>query len=174
MRADVETADVIVASVATLGRKSVDSCISDRLAKFDSNRFKCVIIDEAHHSAAPSYRRIMNHLGAFSPDSHLLVWGCSATFKRFDSQPLDLFQKIVYHLELPDLMSQGWLCPAEVLQISTEISLDQVDVQNGDFSLDQLSLALNTPNRNTLIAETWYKEAVQSKKPFLKNTIFIG
>lgn len=161
LKADLRSADVVVASVATLGRKS--SALKDRLSEYDCNLFKCVIIDEAHHSAAPSYRRIMNHLGAFSPESHLLVWGCSATFKRFDAQPLDLFQKIVYHLELPELMSQGWLCPAEVLQIRTEISLDEVGVQNGDFSLDQLSLALNTPNRNRLIAETWYKEAIVSK-----------
>jgi hypothetical protein len=57
--ADPSMADVIVASVPTLGRKG-----STRLDKYDPEEFKCIIIDEAHHAAASSYARILEHFGA--------------------------------------------------------------------------------------------------------------
>jgi ATP-dependent helicase IRC3 len=163
IRADVGSADIIVASVPTLGRKGLNDDSNDRLRGLDPKLFKCIIIDEAHHSAAPSYRRIMEHFGAFREESHLLVWGCSATFRRFDDQPLNLFQKVVYHLDLPVLMREGWLCRAELFQICTELNLDGIRVKDGDFSTEDLSLALNTPNRNFLIAQTWQEEAVKSR-----------
>lgn len=177
IRADVKTADIIVASVPTLGRRassssllhdsinesSVDS-ISSRLRGLDPALFKCIIIDEAHHSAAPSYRRIMEHFGAFDENSHLLVWGCSATFRRFDDRPLDLFQRVTYHIDLPTLMRDGWLCRAEVFQVSTDFILDaRVAGREGDFSVEDLSLALNTENRNKFIAQTWMEKALLGK-----------
>ncbi len=163
VKANVETADIIVASVPTLGRRNSAGEVNDRLRGLNPELFKCIVIDEAHHSAAPSYRRIMDHFGAFRENSHLLVWGCSATFRRFDDQPLDLFQKVIYHLELPSLMQDGWLCPVEMFQICTELNLDGIRVKDDDFSSEDLSLALNTPNRNFLIAQTWQEEALKSK-----------
>lgn len=68
--ADIDVADVIVASVPTLGRQG-----SKRLEKFDPTRFKCIIIDEAHHSVAPTYMAIINHFKALEKNSHILLWG---------------------------------------------------------------------------------------------------
>jgi ATP-dependent helicase IRC3 len=55
-------ADVIVASVPTLGRAG-----STRLADLRAESFKAVIIDEAHHATASTYLRILDHLGARDP-----------------------------------------------------------------------------------------------------------
>lgn len=175
-RANVDTTDIILASVPTIGRRQ-DASVSERLQRFNPEFFKSIIIDEAHHSAAPSYRRVLEHFGAFHNDSHLLVWGCSATFRRNDNLGLgNLFQEITYHLNMSDLINQNWLSPAEVAQIYTDFNLDSVnyDAGNDDFSLDDLSLAVNTPQRNTMIAETWHKEAVISiKHAFILVLIFI-
>lgn len=75
-KANEVRADVVVASVQTLSR-------ADRLAQVPSCRwdprdgsalfatygqpFDLVVVDEAHHAAADSYRRILTHLGAGSP-----------------------------------------------------------------------------------------------------------
>ena len=164
--ADISRADVIVASVPTLGRRDESTGSCERLKRFNPADFKCIIIDEAHHSAAPSYRRILDHFGALCPDSHLLVWGCSATFRRNDHLALgDLFQKVVYHVEMNHMIKKGWLCRPELLQVFTEFNVDSVcmDSSGEDFSLDDLSLTLNTPKRNDLIAKTWLEEAKNSK-----------
>lgn len=164
--ADVNRADVIVASVPTLGRRDEITGFCERLKRFDPNEFKCIIIDEAHHSVAPSYKRILDHFGAFSPDSHLLVWGCSATLRRNDHLALgDLFQKVVYHVEMNHMIKKGWLCQPELLQVFTEFNVGLVpfDSSGHDLSLDDLSLTLNTPKRNELIAKTWLEEARTSK-----------
>lgn len=54
-------ADVVVASVPTLGRSG-----SPRLSKFSPTHFKAIIIDEAHHSTSSTYLRILDHFGAVS------------------------------------------------------------------------------------------------------------
>lgn len=165
--ADLDRADVIVASVPTLGRRDESSGTCERLKRFNPDEFKCIIIDEAHHSAAPSYRRILDHFNALSPESHLLVWGCSATLRRNDHLALgDLFQKVVYHVEMGHMIQNGWLCRPELLQVFTEFNVENVvfDSTGEDFSLDDLSLTLNTPKRNELIAETWLSEAQISKQ----------
>ena len=163
--ADLGRADVIVASVPTLGRRDEKSGTCERLKRFNPDEFKCIIIDEAHHSAAPSYRRILDHFNALNPQSHLLVWGCSATLRRNDHLALgDLFEKVVYHVEMNRMIQNGWLCRPELLQVFTEFNVENVpfDSAGEDFSLDDLSLTLNTPKRNELIAETWLNEAHKS------------
>ena len=160
--ADVSRADVIVASVPTLGRRDEVNGSCERLKRFNPDDFKCIIIDEAHHSAAPSYKRILDHFGAFSPTSHLLIWGCSATLRRNDHLALgDLFQKVVYHVDMNHMINKGWLCKPDLFQVFTEFNVDSVsfDSSGQDFSLDDLSLTLNTPKRNELIAKTWLEEA---------------
>jgi ATP-dependent helicase IRC3 len=77
-RAADPTADVVIASVPTLGTR-----LSERLAKFDPQLFKCIIIDEAHHAPTESFGRVLNHFGVLSDDSHIFLWGCSATPARF-------------------------------------------------------------------------------------------
>jgi len=68
--------DIIIASVRSLTS-------GERLAKFDPRRFKLVLVDEAHHIVAPTYRTALAHFGLNdkSPDSPVLV-GVSATFSQ--------------------------------------------------------------------------------------------
>lgn len=166
-RANVDRADIVVASVPTLGRNDDNTQNNERLERFRAEDFKCIIIDEAHHSAAPSYKKILDHFGVFSDDSHILVWGCSATLRRNDHLALgDMFEKVVYHVDIQSMIQSGWLCKPNIFEIYTELDLDSVgfDKNAGDFSLSDLSLAINTPKRNNLIAETWKSEAADSKK----------
>ena len=52
-------APVVVASVQTLSRPQ-------RLAQLRPG-FATLVVDEAHHATAPTYRRILRHCGAFAP-----------------------------------------------------------------------------------------------------------
>lgn len=161
-RADPDASDVVVASVPTLGRKDCR-----RLENYDPRMFKAVIIDEAHHAAATTYKRIFEHFGLLpdpskEPPSSILLWGCSATFSRNDHLELgEVFEKVVYHVEMQRLIQEGWLCQPVAISVHTDIDLDRVQVSptTGDFDADELSLAIDTPARNRLIVETWIQTA---------------
>src|SRR5215211_5940191 len=56
---DEAEAAIVVASIQTLARPN-------RLARV--GRFGLVVVDEAHHAAAESYRQVLEVLGAFEPD----------------------------------------------------------------------------------------------------------
>jgi ATP-dependent helicase IRC3 len=40
---------------------------------YDPNHFKTIIVDEAHHAAAQSYLRIINHFKVGDPNSRMLL-----------------------------------------------------------------------------------------------------
>ena len=65
---------VVVASVPTLGRKG-----SGRLPRLDPDRFFLIVVDEAHHATAKTYRRILKYFGVFEPDTPKLIVGFTAT-----------------------------------------------------------------------------------------------
>ena len=93
---DDHTAPIVVASVQTLGRaKRMDRITWD---------FATVIVDEAHHAVAATYRRILERTGSFKKSGPLTL-GVTATPMRGDRVGLDhVFQKIVYRKSLLDMI----------------------------------------------------------------------
>lgn len=53
------------------------------------------------------------------------------------------------------MIKEGWLCPVKVTSVQTRVDIDNVSIKQGDFETRQLSNAVNTPNRNRLIVDTW-------------------
>lgn len=149
--------DVVIASVPTLGRVLSGA---SRLQKFDPADFKCIIIDEAHHSVTDTYMRIMEHFGVLDGRSpHILLWGCSATLSRFDELALgSIYEKVTFHKDIRTMIEEGWLCPFQTYQIVTNVDLTAVRKRD-DFDTTALSLAINTPVRNDLVARTWKRIA---------------
>lgn len=86
-------ADITITSI-----QSVNS--GDRMAKFDPDHFKLVIVDEAHHIVARQYLNLLEHFGLRHPSplpSPALV-GVSATFSRSDGVELGAaIDHIVFH-----------------------------------------------------------------------------
>ena len=145
--------DVVVASVPTMGRAN-----SDRIEKFPKDYFKTIIIDEAHHAAAPTYRKIVDY---FQPN---LLLGVTATPQRSDSTRLiDVFQEIVYYKTIEDLIKQGWLTRLVGYRIKTETDLTEIEVNDGDFVQSQLQDAVNNPQRNASIVAA-YQEICKERK----------
>ena len=69
---------------------SVQSMVN-RLNRFKPDEFDTIIVDEAHHAVAPSYRRILDH---FKPR---LVLGFTATPNRSDGVGLGaVFTDVIY------------------------------------------------------------------------------
>ena len=142
---------VVVASVPTLGRKG-----SGRLHRLDPDRFFLIVVDEAHHATATTYKRILENFGVFSPETRKLLVGFTATPKRGDGVGLDaVFQEIVYSSSLPEMIRSGYLSPVAGYRVETDVDLSRVKTRMGDFVVTQLSEAVNVRRRNEIIVEVF-------------------
>jgi superfamily II DNA or RNA helicase len=145
--------DVVVASVPTLGRAE-----SERILKYPRDYFNSIVIDEAHHAAAPSYRRILDYFN--SP----FVLGVTATPQRSDNTRLtDVFEEIVYYKTIQDLIEEGYLCPLVGYRIKTNTDISGVATHEGDYVASQLEDAIDNPERNDSIV-TAYNNLVPGSK----------
>ena len=120
---------VTVGSVQTLMR-------DQRLEALAPDRFDCVIVDEAHHSASASYRKILDH---FDAD----VLGVTATPDRADRQDLGkVFDSLAYEYGLAQAVRDGYLCPIKAQTIPLDIDITSVSTQSGDYAAGELGDAL--------------------------------
>ena len=96
--------DFIFATIQTLSKDEV-------LKKYDRQAFDAIVIDEAHHSSASSYKKVMDY---FTPELWL---GMTATpDKRDDNLEgrniYEIFNhQIAYEIRLQDAMEEDLLCP---------------------------------------------------------------
>src|SRR3989475_4967611 len=137
---DEHTAPTVVASVQTLSRRT-------RLSRLVPD-FQTIVIDEAHHAPAPTYRRILEYCRAWHPDGPLVV-GVTATPERGDHHSLrPVFDRIVYQKTLLEMMQAGYLVDLRALQVLLQADFGALRTQHGDFvdaELETLLLAANAP-----------------------------
>ena len=113
-------ADYIFTTVQTMSKEDV-------LSQFSPSHFDAIIIDEAHHSSADSYKKLMNY---FTPKLWL---GMTATPDKrddhMDGQNIyEIFDhQIACEIRLQDAMEEDLLCPFHYFGI-TDLQLE--DGQN--------------------------------------------
>lgn len=150
-------ADVVVASVPTLGRAS-----SDRLDEFGPGYFKTIVVDEGHHAAAPTYRRILDYF----PDA--LHLGVTATPRRGDNVGLsEVFEEIIYSRSLEELINEGFLAPLAGYRYNSPVDLSHVKIVRGDYAEGELAAAVNTDARNEAIVEAYKDYGEDGKRKAL-------
>jgi len=107
--------DYIFATVQTLNR-------DEHLQKYEPDAFDCIILDEAHHSSANTYQKVMNY---FTPKLWL---GMTATPDKRDDdiEEKNIYQifnyQIAYEIRLQQAMEENMLCPFHYFGI-TDVSL---------------------------------------------------
>ncbi len=103
--------DYVFATVQTLNKE-------EHLTRYKQEDFDCIILDEAHHSSANSYQKVMSY---FAPKLWL---GMTATpDKRDDNEEgrniYEIFHhQIAYEIRLQQAMEQNLLCPFHYFGIS--------------------------------------------------------
>jgi superfamily II DNA or RNA helicase len=131
---------------------SVQSMRGNRLKSWDRSTFDLVIIDEAHHGAAQTYRNIVEHFQCFNDEKRTPLIGVTATPMRSDKVGLGvLFQEISASYPLPDLIEKKYLCNLRAIAVDSDTDLRRVRVRAGDFAQGELEEAVNTDKRNLLI-----------------------
>lgn len=132
-------ARVQVASVQTLARRTMPEGIDN------------VVIDEAHHATADSYRDVIN---AGPP-----VIGLTATPFRLSGEPLDMFGSLHVAAYADELMDAGHLIDPRVRSHS-QPDMSGARIMRGDFAAGQLADRCNMPDLIGDIVSEWRKHAL--------------
>ena len=103
-------ADYVFATIQSLNR-------DEHLAKYREDSFDCIVLDEAHHTSADSYQKVMNY---FKPKLWL---GMTATpDKNDDVKRRNIYEifdhNIAYEIRLKQAMEENMLCPFHYFGIS--------------------------------------------------------
>ena len=110
---------ITVASIQTMCR---------RLSSVARDAFKIVVIDEAHHSTADTYRSLIEHFDAY-------VLGVTATPDRSDRQSLgDIFSDLAYEYDMLSAIGDGWLCPIRSFLVKTEADFSGIRKIAGELA----------------------------------------
>lgn len=129
-------ADIVFASVQTLARNA-------HLTRFDSRAFDYIVVDEFHHAAAATYRRIIDH---FQPG---FLLGLTATPDRSDGGDLLGLceENLVYECDLWSGIDRGLLAPFHYFGVPDPVEYDQIPWRSGRFDEAALTEAVATQVR---------------------------
>ena len=132
--------------------------ISRNLEEFKPDDFGYVIIDECHHGAADTYRKVLSY---FRPEFTL---GLTATPDRADGESiLEDFKNVAHKLDLKEAVELGELVPIRCIRVKTNVDLSTVRINGINYYSQDLESKLFVPERNKLLAET-YLNYVKNKK----------
>jgi len=142
--------DVVFATVQTL-EKNLDLI----------GRIDYFVIDEAHHAAADSYYKCVEHLTELNPG--LLVLGFTATPARADGKGLgDVFTNTAYQVEIDLLIELGYLVQPKsyILDIGVNKEIAEVTRQGrlSDVQRQELMSDIYDPHLPRIVEE-WEKLA---------------
>ena len=118
-RPDGSRPKIAVASIQTLQK---------RLHEVPRDAFRIVVVDEAHHATADSYRAVLAHF-----DAHLL--GVTATPDRSDRVPLgEVFSTVAFEYDMRRAIEDGWLCPIRSFLVQTQADFSGVRKVAGELA----------------------------------------
>ena len=131
-----------------------NSRFEEFFALLNSDFYDYIVIDEAHHSQADSYRKLFNH---FQPQ---LLVGLTATPERMDGKDLrpDFGNRISAEIRLPQALQAGLLTPFQYLCISDDTDLSDDSLWSGQkYNIERLADKLCAKTRARLIVDALHK-----------------
>lgn len=114
---------------------SIQSLRGSRLERHKAaSDIRTIVIDEAHHAPAASYKRLLSEF----PNAKVL--GVTATPSKGMSS---VFESLAYGYELDAAIRDGWLCDIVTKQVfCSEIDISNIKTKSGDLSDADIELAV--------------------------------
>jgi superfamily II DNA or RNA helicase len=115
--------------------------------EFEKNKFDYIIIDEAHHSTSPTYKKVIDY---FQPK---FLLGLTATTNRMDGNSIyEIFdENIACDIRLNDSLEHNLIAPFHYFGIS---DIKSIDYENVDLTkIDVLAKLLSVNKRVDYIIE---------------------
>jgi superfamily II DNA or RNA helicase len=131
---DIEKAEQTSRPTTRLVVGSVQSMNKKRLDRLGRARFTLIIVDEAHHSVAPSYERIFDF---FTGAKRV---GVTATPNRSDERALGkVYDECAYAFDIESGIEAGYLVPIRGRRIVLSgLELDKMSARGGDLPGEEL------------------------------------
>ena len=129
-----------------------------RMDRFNPDDFGLLIIDEAHHAVAKTYRKLIEH---YKQNPRLKVLGVTATPDRADEKAMgNVFESVSYVYDVVDAIRDGWLVPIHQSSITVE-GLDYSGIRTtaGDLNGADLEAVMLSEKPMQKIAGAIHKEA---------------
>ncbi|MEK4646686.1 DEAD/DEAH box helicase family protein [Exiguobacterium sp. FSL W8-0210] len=126
-RTVTETTEIVFASVQTLAQKR-------HLDRFATDQFDLIIVDEFHHAAATSYRKIIDH---FTPR---FLLGLTATPDRMDGADVYAIchHNVAFQMHFTAAIAEGFLTPFHYYGIHDTIDYSQIRRIGRTYDASQL------------------------------------
>jgi superfamily II DNA or RNA helicase len=112
----------------------IQSLSEESISGLRPEDFDVVIVDEFHHAAAPSYRRLLERL---RPRELL---GLTATPERMDAQDVTEFfgGRVAVELRLWEAIDEGFLVPFQYFGVADGTDLSQLRWRRGGYAQEDL------------------------------------
>lgn len=164
--------DIVIGSVQSLVRNTdyLPAIINDKTI---------IVVDEAHHTVAPSYRKIIEKIHSFCPSALLL--GLTATPVRMSEeatyQLMKLYNdKIIYSISMGELIAKGVLSRPSFEIVNTNFDIEaHIDIDEkkyiekwGELSPELVDYLASVCERNEIIV----KKYLRNKFRYGKTLIF--
>ncbi|HET9483263.1 MAG TPA: helicase-related protein, partial [Xanthomonadales bacterium] len=119
-----------------------------------------LVIDEAHHAAAPGYRRVIDRAIAKNPNVKL--FGLTATPIRGDGLGLrEVFNNVADQITLGELIASGHLVPPRtyVIDVGAQEQLAKVRRSVADFDMAEVEAIMNREPITDAVIRHWREKA---------------
>ena len=129
-------------------------------------------IDEAHHTAADSYLRIIDKAQKLNPDVKL--FGVTATANRGDKKALrGVFDNVADQITLRELIDTGFLVKPRVfvIDIGTQEALKNVRKTASDFDMGEVAQIMDKGVLNERVVDEWKKLAGNRRTVVFASTV---
>ncbi|MDE4085388.1 DEAD/DEAH box helicase family protein [Planococcus maritimus] len=140
------SAEFLFASIYTLGSEY-------HLDQFERNAFDLIVVDEFHHAASPTYRRLLEH---FDPQ---FLLGITATPDRMDNQ--DVYAlcdgNVAISIHFLDAIERNWLAPFRYFGVYDNTDYSKIRWLGNRYDEEALLQAQLREDYAEAVFEAWQK-----------------
>jgi len=129
----------------------------------DMPRLDLLVIDEAHHAVADSYRRIIDRVRDGNPDAR--IFGVTATPNRGDKKGLrEVFDNVADQVRLGELIASGHLVPPRtfVIDVGVQDELRSVRKTLSDFDMAEVAGIMDRAPVTDEVIRHWKEKAQEA------------
>jgi DNA repair protein RadD len=131
-----------------------------------------LVIDEAHHAVAGSYRRIVDKVRDANPDARL--FGVTATPNRGDRKGLrEVFDNVADQVRLGELIASGHLVPPRtfVIDVGVREELKAVRKALSDFDMTEVASIMDRAPVTEEVIRHWKEKAGERQTVVFCSTV---
>ena len=135
-------------------------------------KFDMVVIDEGHHAAAPTYRKVID--AVLEDNDKAEIVGFTATPNRGDGKGLrDVFNNCAHQIEIGSLINEGFLVRPKtfVVDLGVGDDLNNVSKRGKEYDMEEVAAIMDRKVINERIVREWQEKAGTRKTVVFCSTV---